>query len=433
MTNEIIYIFSKDRYAKMLFYFLLKKQFHFIIISDCASINPQNHKVLHIHSLWSLMQFMCKIKPYKSLYKPEKLQTYSVCFIAVKCKSYSFKRLWIIEKKLRALIPNKYVLNQSIFIEKVKNTSNVINIYSLPAKIKYTHTVGLQLLPSGFGDVFRHAYIFQKFISMHLEKNKQVTFIHSNHSSFLLSKILFSNCINKEVNYKFSKKLLRQDNYNLFDIFCQVSDIDYLAKTRAYDISMFLLSYFYTDISTFYVNLSYTSNKSIRKISELRQKFKYVIGVQFNTSHDHPEYQRNYPEPLAQQFVSLCQENNIAIVNLTTGYHLPVNYNAGHDNILGIPGIIKLLDIVISIDSFSGHLAACMNKPSIILYNCIYSFSMSVLKNNYNLISSNNSENSIKPSVIYHTMITILEKRLLLPNTIKQKYDILNEKNTKIL
>lgn len=431
MSQDIIRIYCHKKYCKLLFYILLKKKYHFSLVLPCPGTTSLPAASFTVRSITALLLFLItgRLRATPPL---AQAKTNMVCFIAIKSKSYSFKRLWVFEKAIRASIPKNYFLVQSIFLEKINKTSNVIHIYQHASTLRQNQSVALHLLPSGFGDVFRHAYIIQKFIADNQMRGMRTTLIHSNPSSFQLSKLLFKNCDNRVLPDRFSNKILEHTNYTIFKKNCQVADLDYLAKTRAYDLSNYLLGYFYQDLTKIQLDLSYTSKKSIRRLERLRKK-SYIVGVQFNTAHDNKKYERNYPQDLAKQFVQLCKNADIAVVNLTSGYKIHADFEAGHEDITGVPGIINRVDIVVTIDSFSGHLAACLNKPSIILYKCVYSFTMSVLRNNYNLVSGKNDMRSITPKAIFTIMMKLLNHELTLPQNVKKQYDIRKEPNTIII
>ena len=209
-------------------------------------------------------------------------------------------------------------------------------------------------------------------------------------------------------------------------------DIDYLANTRARDISQYLLGYYEKDCSAVSIDCSHTSDDAIKQIMSLKNKGT-VIGVQFNTAHHTNHYPRNYPKNLAKEYAQMCKKSGYSVVNLTGGYDLGADMDCGDIDILAMPGIIKMLDIVVTIDSFSGHLAGCFNIPCIVLFKEVYAYTMEVLRNNLNLVSKTSHIRSILPEHIFKYTTDIISGEIELPQNIKEEYNILNESNTVML
>ena len=118
------------------------------------------------------------------------------------------------------------------------------------------------------------------------------------------------------------------------------------------------------------------------------------------------------------------------LVNLTSGYDLNTDFDCSEIDMLAMPAIIEQLDIVVSIDSFSGHLASCFEVPCIILFNQIYSFSLSVLRGNINVVSSEGNMVTIYPNKLYQLMNKVLQNEIDVPREVKENYDMINDSNT---
>lgn len=424
--NEI-YIYSNDSYIKPIIFLLLKKYYYFIVVYQYqrAGIDKKVMLVKNDTDLDLLQNnIMC------TTFLQDVPTNLNFCVIAVKVHSFLFKRLWVIEKRMKALVYDSHQLNGCVFIESIHNTSVCINIYSPKGNISASsfNKVAVMLIPSGYGDIFRHAYIFQKFIKEQSQKGKEVTFIHNNPESLKLSKLYAADCENIFFDIKEEKDLSKFRNIRYEKIY-SMWDLDYMSVTRVKDVSEFLLGYFYKDMSEFTMDRSYMQIELAERLRCIK-KYKKLIGVQFNTAHHNSNYPRNYPFSMAKEFVRICQQENMILVNLTSGYDLNTDFDCSEIDMLAMPAIIEQLDIVVSIDSFSGHLASCFEVPCIILFNQIYSFSLSVLRGNINVVSSEGNMVTIYPHKLYQLMNKVLQNEIDVPREVKENYDMINDSNT---
>jgi len=231
--NELMerLIYTTCRFAERILYKLLSDHNFFIIVYNFQHADHGNKKRLVIENEAQMSSFINCEAEYLAADKrvPQYLD---ICFITVPVKSYSFKRLWILQKQLVCLVDGTHHLRGNYFIEEMYDTSICIGIYgpteAISESIKDNEAV--ILIPSGYGDIFRHAYILQEFIRKKIKENKKISLVHTNPGSKKLSEILYKNCEN--LYFDEFGDLLHHCKKVKFSRVFSMWDIDYLAKTR---------------------------------------------------------------------------------------------------------------------------------------------------------------------------------------------------------
>ncbi len=356
--------------------------------------------------------------------------SYRFVIVTIPCKTGYYKRYTIAHRKLLNVISNDYR-----FLSTYQKYMNMkaINIYTTQIiKKQNPMTLGIYLIAGGYGDFFRHVYLLQNYIKSKLDENYKIYIHYANKNFYSLHKLFFPNCIYKII----PNRLHIKSNINIkpYREIINLADIAFDNEDRLYQISKYINGSYDRNIDAIQLNHKLSANIYKNLIKRIRKKHNKVIGLQIHTTSINPLH-RNYSVENAQRFIDVCIHNNIAICILTPyeGEKLQNCYDLSYMSIDKLPDIIKMLDCIVSIDSCCGHIAALMNTPSIIIFNTVLPYSQSVIRMNRNLVSKDDDVNSIKPEVIYKTLIGIFDETIKLPVELRRNYDILNDWNTEIV
>ncbi len=425
MENKTLYIYTKKYLISAIVNYLYKHHFHFLILLN-SNIQPNaSIQKIYIGSIYDLISFL---KCSNTNNKNETNKQYYVCIIAKQSKTGIFKRKWIIQKELEKHVPIDYVVNSSFLISKHKRESDQIFVY---AETNYSGGNALFLTVGGYGDWFRHSVVLQTFLQ---SQSEQVEVYHANKYSLKVSKLLLYKYKNKLIPQRFKYRLFKINHYRKV---YNLSEISYVASTRLYNLSKYLNGMFipYPDRNNIDFNSKYQNHRLLNKIRDLKAKYSYIIGIQFYTNHISPN-DRNYSMAYAETFIKLCNQN-ICVLNLA-----PIPYKMKTSNnfldiskisLLFMPAIVKELNCIVGIDSCFVHLAGLMQVPSIVLFNKVYAYSLSVIRNNYNLISKSGTNQSLLPCLVYERMIQLMDHKLKVNVEPLIKYNIKTDQNSEII
>ncbi|WP_372009747.1 glycosyltransferase family 9 protein [Paenibacillus chitinolyticus] len=157
------------------------------------------------------------------------------------------------------------------------------------------------------------------------------------------------------------------------------------------------------------------------ELAVLRAAGCKVVGIQFHTG----DAKRSWPEARAREFIALCREWGLALVNLT-----PLPYPAeGCSDWSMLPvkelfAAIEGLDAVVGIDSVCGHVAGFLGVPHITLWGRSFPHlqfpftsdeshvSFRTLRANYSLVPQSADIADIPAELAFARLTDILEGRL---------------------
>lgn len=163
-----------------------------------------------------------------------------------------------------------------------------------------------------------------------------------------------------------------------------------------------------------------------KNLLSLKASKKAVIGFQFHTDSCH---RKSWPLEHAKKFVQLCVGEGIGVVMLTshsTG-SIPGVMDVGGLTVDQLIPIAVYLDLIVSIDSFAGHMASLQNIPSVTIwgrhYPHIYDpyqpetkeyISYRPSRRNYSLVAPSANSADIPPETVMSAVQGILEGRIVL-------------------
>jgi len=170
------------------------------------------------------------------------------------------------------------------------------------------------------------------------------------------------------------------------------------------------------------------------ELAVLRAAGCKVVGIQFHTG----DAKRSWPEARAREFIALCRERGLALVNLT-----PLPYPAegcGDWSMLPVEELfaaIEGLDAVVGIDSVCGHMAGFLGVPHITLWGRSFPHlqfpytsdeshvSFRTLRANYSLVPQSADIADIPAELAFARLTDILEGRLSLRKELHTAEDTL--------
>ncbi|MFE4570364.1 glycosyltransferase family 9 protein [Paenibacillus chitinolyticus] len=184
-------------------------------------------------------------------------------------------------------------------------------------------------------------------------------------------------------------------------------------------------------VSAFYPPLP---GEQAEELAVLRAAGNKVVGIQFHTG----DAKRSWPEARAREFIALCRERGLALVNLT-----PLPYPAeGCSDWSMLPveelfAAIEGLDAVVGIDSVCGHIAGFLGVPHITLWGRSFPHlqfpftsdeshvSFRTLRANYSLVPQSADIADISAELAFARLTDILEGRLSLGKELHTAEDTL--------
>lgn len=416
-NNSILCIYSGQRLANRIFKKLVNNHYHFVVLVNSEDINQTQCA--------DKVRYMTEIEylGYLPLLKKSNLNKtkhYKYCFVAIQIQSYYFKRLWLAQKRIESFLPANLTICNAVLVKPPSAAQyNITYFYKSSKSCNDLKKVALVLLPCAYGDMINMAHIIQRFITEKNNKNIEVDMFHASDSSYYIGKRLFLHANHLKIGHKFPAK----KHWDVYTYIYNLGSIDYVASNRNYEVSMFLNGRFITEVTGLHQQVPKISKRIKKQLCTLKKQYQYVIGVQLFTEHNHP-ITRNYQKQSARNFVQACRKSGIAVINLAPcpDYRLQTNLDYSRLDITALPSLIRELDLVVGIDSCCAHIAAMMNIPSVVLHNRLYSYTLSVIRKNYNIVSKSGDLKDIPCDVIIDRIKSILEKKLLVPFDVKEQY-----------
>ena len=326
------------------------------------------------------------------------------------------------------LIPKSYVYKYSYHTKE--NEQRKFPVYGSPPTDPQSKSILIVEKSCGYGDALTTLPLLQKFTDIYIQRGMRVEILHYYRQSYELSSVFLGRCQNQMCDYIDNRKSLMQlyveEKQHPF-VYNQIYNFDgYVVKsaaTKLYEIAK-LLNYPNPEnvLEDVYVEQA-SPNEALSKLIAFSKKFRYVIGVQFQTAHDEICFcKRSWSSHRIAEFLSLCRENGIGVVNLAPCQG--VNWNNELDfSTLPIPqlfGIVQKLDLMVGIDSCFEHIAAVLHIPSLTIWGKpLKDKSQRPLCGNYSLVSKRGDIDSIKASDVIQRSIKILTGELAVSPTIR--------------
>ena len=424
--NTIIGVFSNRKTSKRLFHELIRRNYHFIVILISGSAMHLRTSLSKSVYFLDATDFMKHTRFNNPSAEPA---MYTCCFIAISVPSYHFKRLWNAQKRLESIMPPGLTICNAVLVKSASRRYNIINFYNNRNPCGSSSKEALILLPCGIGDLISMAHILKAFVDQRTQSGIHVDIYYASESSYVIGPLFFQEAGNKKISHKFSPNAAWTEYDNVYNL----GSIDYLASSRNYEISMLLNGRFITDVDALRTLLPLLPKRVARKLEKLRRRYRYIIGVQFRTEHNHP-ITRNYHAPSARHFVQECRRLGIAVVNLAPcpRNRLRPQMDCGQIAIKFLPSIIGKLDMVVGIDSCCVHIAAMTGTPCIVLHNRLYSYTINVIRLCYNIVSKSGDLQDVPYRVIIERVQQIIKRELSLPTEVNP-YNGWNSDNTEYL
>ena len=129
-----------------------------------------------------------------------------------------------------------------------------------------------------------------------------------------------------------------------------------------------------TLLTKFRLEIPSVSYQLKSRIYTLRSKYKYIVGVQLFTSTDYTsslneKRKKTWDLHEAQNFVDLCNQHQIAVVNMSPDqYQLRTNDDISYLAVGEIVSAVGLFDAVVGVDSMGTLAAGIMGIPNITLW-----------------------------------------------------------------
>nr|WP_235918070.1 glycosyltransferase family 9 protein [Paenibacillus lutrae] len=175
-----------------------------------------------------------------------------------------------------------------------------------------------------------------------------------------------------------------------------------------------------------------------QEMASLRETGAPVVGVQFHTG----DPKRSWPQSYAQQFVRLCKERNIHLINLS-----PLPYDLQPEGcrdwsglaVTGLFAALEGMDAMVGIDSVCGHVAGFLGVPNLTLWGRSFPglqfpgsrdeshVSFRTLSANYSLVPRSADIRDISPELAFARLKELLDGRICLSAEVITAHDTLNE------
>jgi Glycosyltransferase family 9 (heptosyltransferase) len=157
----------------------------------------------------------------------------------------------------------------------------------------------------------------------------------------------------------------------------------------------------------------------LANLQHFKQSSSPLIGIQFNTK----DQNRCWNQENIKEFITLCQQDNLTLINLTPQKGIPDNVvDLSSLSISQLFEVIKNLDIVVGIDSVCGHIAGVLGTASLTIWgggtplaNAANPYvSYRSVSSNYSVYTESGDCKKISGSLIFQRMKQILNKEIKL-------------------
>ena len=246
---------------------------------------------------------------------------------------------------------------------------------------------------------------------------------------YLLRSSLYCKCYNIIINNTRFMKYINEKH--IYDVYCQQLGYNSGIYYDDYEWIMSKIENCIPEKEKRYVDVLLSKNEGSNK-----------IGFQFWTGPINQANSRCWDKQNVENFIRLCK-NKYQLFNLTPYpniYAIDIP-DAQSLSIMGLLYLISKLDMIISIDSLTGHAAAMLGIPSITLWSsfqtplCVFNegtnVSIRVLRNNISIVPQHGIE-SINADILYDIIDNRYpQKNKTDPNWItykdsKEGYDVVN-------
>ncbi|MGM1049374.1 MAG: glycosyltransferase family 9 protein [Bacillota bacterium] len=182
--------------------------------------------------------------------------------------------------------------------------------------------------------------------------------------------------------------------------------------------------------------VSQTSSQLLEQMKAIRSEGRKLVGIQFETGTN-PE--KNWSDDHVKAFTFFCLEKNICLLQLNSGKRISGAQYCGDFTVPEMLAIVKCLDAVVSIDSYSGHAAALMGIPTISIWGkndplCDrplvggkYYTSYRPIRLNLSLVHSKLDSHQVDPNDVFYFLWKLLCEDLSLSKDTYSEKNLNNE------
>ncbi len=337
----------------------------------------------------------------------------------------------------------EYILPDDFFCIDLHYSANKCVLHysnnRLKKHIEHTRQTVALFWGDGLGDLFICYYLLKKFFRQMQEENKDIViFLYDrtkNNSIKTVFKFMFTQYNIKVIDIE-SIYLLKfyylklQKFYKCYDLLLTTKEYTLTEGLHLIDIYSKILGISETyDFNTFDcqnpIYKDILPDHEIKFIDDITKSDKPLIGLQFWTGpFDKPSY-RCWEYSMVSQLDILTNEK-YSLINLTP-YPKSIykNLNFIDASFLSVPGmsyLISKLNLVVSIDSLCGHIAAMTGTPSITLWmngssplnmlpNQLILIGTRPLRNNISIVQK--SPHQVSAQIVVQTIEKMMRKIII--------------------